>query len=45
MWGSTMTLVNLALWLIFAALIALIPIGCIMTRPNKKVVPEADKPT
>jgi hypothetical protein len=40
-----MTLVNLALLLIFVALIALVPIGCRMTRPGKKVVPQADKPT
>lgn len=46
LWGSTMTLINLGLWLVLAALIAIIPFGCVMTRPGKKKeVPQADKPT
>jgi hypothetical protein len=31
-----MTMTDVALWIIFAALIALVPIGCILTRPTKK---------
>ena len=38
-----MTLINLSLWLIFAALIAIVPIGCYMTRPGKKDAPQAEK--
>ena len=28
-----------ALWIILGLLIALVPIGCIMTRPKKKAIP------
>jgi hypothetical protein len=31
----TMTLVDIALWFILAALIAIVPIGCVMTRSGK----------
>jgi hypothetical protein len=41
--GDDMTLIDIALWLIFIALLALLPVGCIMTRPIKKDVPQADK--
>jgi hypothetical protein len=41
--GDDMTLINLLLWLVFAALIAIVPIGCIMTRPSKKAAPQAEK--
>jgi len=41
--GVDMTLTNLGLWVILAALLALIPCGCIMTRPSKKDAPQADK--
>jgi len=34
-----MTLINLLLWLNLGALVALVPIGCIMTRPGKKDAP------
>lgn len=43
--GDDMTLINLLLWLNLAALLALVPIGCIMTRPNKKDATQADKST
>jgi hypothetical protein len=36
-----MNLTNIGLWLILIAMIALIPCGCIMTRPRKKDAPEA----
>jgi hypothetical protein len=31
-----MTMTDAALWLILIALLAIIPIGCVMTRPKKK---------
>jgi hypothetical protein len=31
----TMTLVDIALWIILAALIAIVPIGCVMTRRGR----------
>ena len=37
-----MTLTNFLLWLVLAGLIALVPIGCVMTRPSKKHAPHAD---
>jgi hypothetical protein len=37
-----MTMTDAALWTILALLIALVPIGCIMTRPKKKANPAAD---
>jgi hypothetical protein len=40
--GDDMTLIDIALWLIFIALLALLPIGCILTRPVKKDAPPAD---
>jgi hypothetical protein len=40
-----MTLTNLGLWLVLVGLLAIVPIGCIMTRPEKKEVPQAEKPT
>jgi hypothetical protein len=36
-----MNLTNIGLWLILMAFIALIPCGCIMTRPRKKDAPES----
>jgi hypothetical protein len=39
-WGHAM-LINVALWLILAALIVLIPTGCIMTRPKSRRSPPA----
>jgi len=36
-----MNLTDIGLWLILIATIALIPCGCIMTRPRKKDVPES----
>jgi hypothetical protein len=36
-----MNLTNIGLSLILIAMIALIPCGCIMTRPKKKDVPES----
>ena len=41
--GDDMTLINFLLWLVLAGLIAIVPIGCVMTRPSKKHVPHADK--
>jgi hypothetical protein len=35
-WGDDMTMTDVGLWIIFAALIALVPAGCILTRPTKK---------
>jgi hypothetical protein len=35
-WGTDMTMTDAALWLILIALVAIIPIGCVMTRPKKK---------
>jgi len=32
---------NIGLWLVLIAMIALIPCGCIMTRPRKKDAPES----
>jgi hypothetical protein len=29
-------LTNIGLWIIVVALIAIVPVGCIMTRPRKK---------
>ena len=40
--GDDMTLTNFLLWLVLAGLIAIVPIGCVMTRPSKKHVPHAD---
>ena len=40
LWGHAM-LVNAGLWLILAAMIALIPLGCILTRTKSKGPPEA----
>ena len=34
-----MTMTDVALWIILAALIALVPIGCVLTRPTTKEVP------
>jgi hypothetical protein len=31
----TMTLTDIALWIILVALIAIVPIGCVMTRSGK----------
>lgn len=31
-----MTMTDAALWLILIALLAIVPIGCVMTRPQKK---------
>jgi hypothetical protein len=36
-----MTFINVALSVIFAAILALIPIGCIMTRHKKTEPPKA----
>jgi hypothetical protein len=33
-----MTMTDAALWLIFIAIIVIVPIGCVVTRP-KKIVP------
>jgi hypothetical protein len=38
-----MTLVNFLLWLVLGGLVALVPIGCVMTRPSKKNLPQAEK--
>ena len=37
----TDTMTNAALWVILIALVALIPVGCVMTRP-KKDTPKKD---
>jgi hypothetical protein len=34
--GDDMTMTDVALWIIFAALIVIVPVGCILTRPAKK---------
>jgi hypothetical protein len=34
-----MTMTDAAMWIILALLIAIVPIGCIMTRPKKKANP------
>lgn len=34
-------LINIVLWVILVALIALIPCGCILTRPGAKGPPSA----
>jgi hypothetical protein len=39
-WGQAM-LLNVGLWLILAAIIALIPLGCILTRTKSKGPPQA----
>jgi len=40
-----MTLVNLGLWLVLVGLLAIIPCGCIMTRPKNKLdTPRGDLP-
>jgi hypothetical protein len=44
-WGSTMTLTNLGLWLVLIGLLAIIPFGCIMTRQKKLDTPRGDLPT
>ena len=39
-WRLRMTLTNVALWLVLIGLIALVPLGCYMTRgPKRDVVP------
>jgi hypothetical protein len=35
-WSLTMDPTNIALWLILIAMIAIIPCGCVMTRPREK---------
>jgi hypothetical protein len=39
-----MTLTNLGLWLVLVGLIAIVPIGCIMTRQKKADVPQHNNP-
>jgi hypothetical protein len=34
--GDDMTMTDVALWIILAALIVLVPVGCILTRQTKK---------
>jgi hypothetical protein len=41
MGDDVMTFINVALSVIFAAILALIPIGCIMTRHKKTEPPKA----
>lgn len=31
-----MTMTDVALWLILVAMLAIVPIGCVFTRPEKK---------
>jgi hypothetical protein len=37
-----MTLTNLGLWAVLVALLAIVPIGCLMTRPKKKPLAAAE---
>jgi hypothetical protein len=37
-----MTLTNLALWAVLIGLFAIVPIGCVMTRPKKKPLAAAE---
>jgi hypothetical protein len=37
-----MTLTNLALWAVVIGLFAIVPIGCVMTRPKKKPLAMAE---
>jgi hypothetical protein len=36
---DAMTMTDVALWIIFAAMIAIVPCGCYFTRPRKKEPP------
>jgi hypothetical protein len=38
-----MTLTNLVLWIIFVAIVALLPIGCILTNPKVHLKPLIEK--
>ena len=41
--GVDMTLIDLGLWIVLAALFALVPFGCIMTRSRKVDAPDGGK--
>jgi hypothetical protein len=32
-----MTVTDISLWLILVAIVAIVPIGCVLTRPKKKL--------
>jgi|GEM_PF-4288371 uncharacterized protein (DUF849 family) len=36
--------INFALWIIFALMIAIVPIGCIMTRQRRPKTPATPQP-
>jgi hypothetical protein len=39
-----MTLMNVGLWLVLVAMLAIVPIGCIMTRQKKTDAPQPPNP-